>query len=115
MSARKPTDNRHFPRSNASWPVLWHDANGVPQQGCTCDVGDGGAFVRPFLGSHIDDLHNGARITLVFVVGHNGHTRSYPVVTTVRWHGEHSAHRLPGLGVSFEDAKAMGTLRAFGK
>jgi len=105
-------DKRQHVRMGASWPVLWQDSRGMPQQGCVCDIGDGGAFVRPFVGSHIDDFHDGASLVLVFVVGENGRGRSLPVTATARWYGHHSAEGLPGLGVEFDDPRVLATLRS---
>ena len=108
---RISTEKRQHVRMKATWPVLWRDSTGMPQQGCVCDIGNGGAFVRAFVGSHIDDFRDGAGILLVFVVGENGRGRSLPVIATARWYGRHSAHGSPGLGVQFEEARVLATLR----
>ena len=112
MYVHDQKEKRHHVRSHVSWSVLWRDSKGMPQQGCVCDVGKGCAFVRAFVGSHMDDLRGGASVNLVFVVGKAGQARSVPVIATVRWRGKHDAYRSSGLGVQFDDVKALSAMRS---
>ena len=105
-------EKRQHSRSDSSWLVRWRDSKGMPQQGCLCDIGPGGAFIRPFVGSHIDDLQDGTSVVLTILVGTDGRSGSLPVGTKPRWRGVHKSNRLPGLGVAFDAAQTLDALRS---
>ncbi len=100
-------NRRSHLRSPVSWPALWRDSQDMPQQGHVCDVSPAGAFLRPLVGSHIDDLAPGDPLELAIFPS----AREQPILVAgqVRWLGHHSRHHWPGVGVAIEPS---GSLRA---
>jgi hypothetical protein len=97
-------NRRSHLRNPVTWPALWRDSRDMPQQGHVCDVSPGGAFLRPLVGSHIDDLAPGDALELA-VFPAAGH--QILVAGEVRWLGHHPEHCWAGLGVAISPSREL--------
>ena len=98
-------NRRSHLRNPVTWTALWRDSKDMPQQGHVCDVSPAGAFLRPLVGSHIDDLSPGDQLELAVFPTSNH--QPILVSSEVRWLGHHPEHCWPGLGVAIEPNRAL--------